>query len=170
MIEHMWGFIGNLANVVTIVGFGFTIWQLRELKSSVKKSEQAIREVLDDKEYEKLKHILEATENQLKEIGSLLNTVDKQGVNKKSIRERCVAVCDELNKCYISLPSGSGYDNIKKQFTEARNHMETFIEGDLKYKSEIKDARAFLENAMEGMKKAEDEFVKKKVQAATHRS
>lgn len=52
------------------------------IKEFSKKSEQAIREVLDDKEYEKLKHILEATENQLKEVSSLLITVDKQGVNQ----------------------------------------------------------------------------------------
>ena len=88
------------------------VWQLFALKNSVKKSEQAIREVLDDKEYEKLKHILEATENQLKEVSSLLITVDKQGVNQKSIRERCVNVCSELNKCYISLPSGDSYSNM----------------------------------------------------------
>lgn len=144
--------------------------QLRALKNSVKKSEQAIREVLDDKEYEKLKHILEATENQLKEVSSLLITVDKQGVNQKSIRERCVNVCSELNKCYISLPSGDSYSNIKNQFVEARNHMESFVDGELKSKSEMKEARAFLENAMEGIKKAEEEFAEKKVQAATHRN
>ena len=88
------------------------VWQLFALKNSVKKSEQAIREVLDDKEYEKLKHILEVTENQLKEVSSLLIKVDKQGVNQKSIRERCVNVCSELNKCYISLPSGDSYSNM----------------------------------------------------------
>ena len=98
----MWSAVGNLASIVTIVGFVITIWQLFALKKSVKKSEQAIREVLDDKEYEKLKHILEVTENQLKEVSSLLIKVDKQGVNQKSIRERCVNVCSELNKCYIS--------------------------------------------------------------------
>ena len=123
----MWSTIGNVASIVTIVGFAITIWQLFALKNSVKKSERAIREVLDDKEYEKLKHILEATENQLKEVSSLLITVDKQGVNQKSIRERCVNVCSELNKCYISLPSGESYSNIKNQFVEARNHMESFV-------------------------------------------
>lgn len=138
------------------------------IKKSVKKSEQAIREVLDDKEYEKLKNILEVTENQLKEVSSLLIKVDKQGVNQKSIRERCVNVCSELNKCYISLPSGDSYSNIKNQFLEARNYMESFIE--LNSKSEMKEARAFLENAMEGIKKAEEKFAEKKVQAATHRN
>ena len=159
----MWSAVGNLASIVTIVGFVITIWQLFALKKSVKKSEQAIREVLDDKEYEKLKHILEVTENQLKEVSSLLIKVDKQGVNQKSIRERCVNVCSELNKCYISLPSGDSYSNIKNQFLEARNYMESF-------KSEMKEARAFLENAMEGIKKAEEKFAEKKVQAATHRN
>ena len=134
----------------------------------MKKSEQAIREVLDDKEYEKLKRILEVTENQLKEVSSLLIKVDKQGVNQKSIRERCVNVCSELNKCYISLPSGDSYSNIKNQFLKARNYMESFIE--LNSKSEMKEARAFLENAMEGIKKAEEKFAEKKVQAATHRN
>ena len=74
----MWSAVGNLASIVTIVGFVITIWQLFALKKSVKKSEQAIREVLDDKEYEKLKRILEVTENQLKEVSSLLIKVDKQ--------------------------------------------------------------------------------------------
>lgn len=166
----MWSTVGNVASIVAIVGFAITIWQLFALKNSVKKSEQAIREVLDDKEYEKLKHILEATENQLKEVSSLLITVDKQGVNQKSIRERCVNVCSELNKCYISLPSGDSYSNIKNQFVEARNHMESFVDGELKSKSEMKEARAFLENAMEGIKKAEEEFAEKKVQAATRRN
>ena len=161
--------IGNVASIVTIVGFAITIWQLFALKNSVKKSKRAIREVLDDKEYEKLKHILEATENQLKEVSSLLITVDKQGVNQKSIRERCVNVCSELNKCYISLRSGESYSNIKNQFVEARNHMESFVDGELKSK-EMKEARAFLENAMEGIKKAEGEFAERKVQAATHRN
>ena len=160
----MWSAVGNLASIVTIVGFVITIWQLFALKKSVKKSEQAIREVLDDKEYEKLKHILEVTENQLKEVSSLLIKVDKQGVNQKSIRERCVNVCSELNKCYISLPSGDSYSNIKNQFLEARNYMESFIE------LNMKEARAFLENAMEGIKKAEEKFAEKKVQAATHRN
>ena len=164
----MWSAVGNLASIVTIVGFVITIWQLFALKKSVKKSEQAIREVLDEKEYEKLKHILEVTENQLKEVSSLLIKVDKQGVNQKSIRERCVNVCSELNKCYISLPSGDSYSNIKNQFLEARNYMESFIE--LNSKSEMKEARAFLENAMEGIKKAEEKFAEKKVQAATHRN
>ena len=164
----MWSTVGNVASIVTIIGFVITIWQLFALKKSVKKFEQAIREVLDDKEYEKLKHILEATENQLKEVSSLLITVDKQGVNQKSIRERCVNVCSELNKCYISLPSGDSYSNIKNQFLEARNYMESFIE--LNSKSEMKEARAFLENAMEGIKKAEEKFAEKKVQAATHRN
>lgn len=47
----MWSAVGNLASIVTIFGFVITIWQLFALKIS-KKSEQAIREVLDDKEYE----------------------------------------------------------------------------------------------------------------------
>lgn len=45
---------------------------------------------------------------------------------------------------------------------EARNHMESFVDGELKSKSEMKEARAFLENAMEGIKKAEEEFAEKK--------
>lgn len=138
----MWSAVGNLASIVTIFGFVITIWQLFALKKSVKKSEQAIREVLDDKEYEKLKHILEVTENQLNEVSSLLFKVDKQGVNQKAIRESCIKVCSELNKCYISLPSGDSYSNIKNQFLEARNYMESFIE--LNSKSEMKEARAFL--------------------------
>ena len=164
----MWSTVGNIASIVTIVGFAITILQLFALKNSIKKSEQAIREVLDDKEYEKLKHILEITENQLKEVSSLLIKIDKQGVTQKSIRERCVNVCNELNKCYISLPSGDSYSNIKSQFLDARNHMESFIE--INSKSEMKEARAFLENAMEGIKRAEEEFAEKKVQAATHRN
>ena len=48
--------------------------------------------------------------------------------------------------------------------------MESFVDGELKSKSEMKEARAFLENAMEGIKKAEEEFAEKKVQAATHRN
>lgn len=51
----MWSAVGNLASIVTIFGFVITIWQLFALKKSVKKSEQAIREVLDDKECEKTK-------------------------------------------------------------------------------------------------------------------
>ena len=47
----MWSTIGNVASIVTIVGFAITIWQLFALKNSVKKSERAIREVLDDKKY-----------------------------------------------------------------------------------------------------------------------
>ena len=47
----MWSTVGNVANIVTIIGFAITIWQLFALKNLVKKSEQAIREVLDDKEY-----------------------------------------------------------------------------------------------------------------------
>ena len=82
----MWSAVGNLASIVTIVGFVITIWQLFALKKSVKKSEQAIREVLDDKEYEKLKRILEVTENQLKEVSSLLIKVDKQGVKHRCTR------------------------------------------------------------------------------------
>ena len=46
--------------------------------------------------------------------------------------------------------------------------MDSFIE--LNSKSEMKEARAFLENAMEGIKKAEEKFAEKKVQAATHRN
>lgn len=75
-----------------------------------------------------------------------------------------------LISAYISLPSGESYSNIKNQFVEARNHMEFFVDGELKSKSEMKEARAFLENAMEGIKKAEEEFAEKKVQAATHRN
>ena len=50
MSKIMWSTVGNVANIVTIIGFAITIWQLFALKNSVKKSEQAIREVLDDKD------------------------------------------------------------------------------------------------------------------------
>ena len=43
MSKIMWSTVGNVASIVTIVGFAITIWQLFALKNSVKKSEQAIR-------------------------------------------------------------------------------------------------------------------------------
>ena len=121
---------------------------------------------MDAKEYNKIMERLDFIEFRQQLLFD--NDVDKQGVNQKAIRESCIKVCSELNKCYISLPSGDSYSNIKNQFLEARNYMESFIE--LNSKSEMKEARAFLENAMEGIKKAEEKFAEKKVQAATHRN
>ena len=64
----MWSTVGNVASIVTIVGFAITIWQLFALKNSVKNLNKPLREVLDDKEYEKLKHILEALKISLKKL------------------------------------------------------------------------------------------------------
>ena len=78
---------------------------------------EAIREVLDDKEYEKLKHILEVTENQLNEVSSLLFKVDKQGVNQKAIREHQIdmnAFLSKFHVCNLSMEQLSYCNNVQR--------------------------------------------------------
>lgn len=162
----MWKVLGNIASICSIVALPIALWQIYELKSKVEATERGIRSVLDIKEYEKLSQILNIVMNQYQELGGLLFQVNKKGKSVQTIIRKCQDINREINFCIVEIPPQ--HIEILNSLNKTVEHLEKFMESDMHSNTLLKDARDYLNNAMQGMKQEEKVFENKTVVIASH--
>lgn len=169
-LKIIWSAIEQFSVIVTIIGFGLTLWQIYSLKSSVKKSESAIREFLRDREYDEIKRTIEIVEGQCEKLNALVLSSCKTGINKNYLTTECQNILTKMNKCVMILPLKDDYIEAKEMFKEARKYLEGFLESDCKEQECLKEARTYFESIAGNLKNVENVFVEKKIQSTSHRN
>lgn len=131
------------------------IWQIFALKSKVESTEQGIRRVLEIKE-----------RAQYQEVSAMISQVNKKGNSNPSIVRRCQSINKELNKCVVEI--SPQYTDILESIKSAVKHIELFIESEMQNNSELKDARDYLNNAIQKIKQEDVRFESKTVSVISH--
>ena len=60
------------------------------------------------------------------------------------------------------------YNDILENFNKTMEHIESFVESDMKSNVELKEARDYLNNALQKVKKEQKLFESKEVHLASH--
>lgn len=160
----MWEIIGNISSVCSIIGFPLALWQIYGLKSRVEATEKGIRSVLDIKEHEKLGQIFGTLAAQYQQICDLISQVNKSGKSAPSIIKKCQTINKQIGTYYIELLSQ--YAGISMNLKRTMEHIEKYIESDMKGNDELKEARDYLNNALQQIKQEEKVFEDKTISMA----
>ena len=98
---------------------------------------------------------------QYQEISAIISQVNKKGNSNSSIVKKCQTINKELNKCIVDiLPQ---YNDILESIKSAVKHIESFIESDVLGNNELKEARDYLNNAIQKIKQEDIRFEDKTV-------
>ena len=162
----MWPVISNIASICSIIALPIAIWQIFTLKSKVESTENGIRRVLEIKEHEKIEQIFKVIGIQYQEISGMIPQVNKKGSSNSSITKKCQAINKELNKCVVEI--SPQYNNILESIKSAVKHIELFIESEMQSNSELKEARDYLNNAIQEIKQEDMRFGDKTVSIISH--
>ncbi len=163
----MWQIISNIASICSIIALPIAIWQILALKSKVESTEKGIRRVLEIKEHEKLEQILKIISIQYEEISGMILQVNKKGNSNPSTIKKCQSINKELNKCVVLIPPQ--HTDTLESIKSTVRHIELFIESEMQSNSELKNARDYLNNAMQKIKQ-EDILFEDKTVAVISRS
>lgn len=162
----MWDVIGNIASICSIIALPIAIWQIFTLKSRVEATEKGIRDVLDIKEYKEFEQWYIIVMKQYQEISELIYQVTQKGKSIQVIRKRCIEISKEISRCIAKIPSK--YSEVLICLESTVEHIENFVETDLESNAELKEARDYLNNAIQQMKQEKSEFERKTVALAAH--
>jgi len=161
-----WNVIGNIASICSIIALPIAIWQIFDLKSKVKRTEISIKKVLEIKEYQKLNALANIVSKQYTEISDLISSITKKGTSTQKVTEKSKEIKKEINRCVVEIPPQ--YTDILKSFKESIKHIEAFVESDKGSNSELKEARDYLNNAMQSLKRESKKFEDKTIDLASH--
>lgn len=159
----MWEVIGNIASVCSIIALPIAIWQIVDLKSKVENTEKGIRKVLDVKEHEKFGNLFKIIVEQYHKVSDLIPQVIKNG--KTYQEKKCIEINRSIGLCIVEL--SPQHADILNSLNFAIKHIERFIESTEESNSELKEARDYLNNAIQSMKKINKEFESKVVTMAS---
>lgn len=162
----MWQAISNIASVCSIIALPVTIWQIFALKSKVESTENGIRRVLEIKEHEKIEQIFKVVGTQYQELSSMISQVNKKGNSTSSIVKKCQTINKELNKCVIDI--SPQHNDVLESIKSAIRHVEVFIESEMQGNSELKEARDYLNNAIQKIKQEDMRFENKTISLISH--
>jgi len=95
-----------------------------------------------------------------------LTQVNKKGNSNSSIVKKCQTINKELNKCVVDI--SPQYNDILESIKSAVKHIELFIESDMQSNSELKEARDYLNNAIQKIKQEDMRFEDKTVSVISH--
>lgn len=162
----MWEVINNISSICSIIGLPIAIWQIYKLKTRVEATEKGIKQVLDIKEHEKINQIFEVLAKQYREVCDLVTQVNKTGKSTHSIEKKCREINKEINSCIVEMPPE--YTHILNSFKRSIEHIEKFTESDMQSNAELKEARDYLNNALQQMKREQKIFEDKAISMAAH--
>lgn len=162
----MWDVIANIASICSIIALPIAIWQIFDLKSKVKSTETGIRKVLEIKEYKKLDILGNIISVQYTSISDLLLNISKKGHSIQSTIKTCQNINKEINKCIVDMPSK--YDDISKICKDAVKYIEAYLESNKTTNDDLKEARDYLYNAMQSLKKESKKIEDINVDLASH--
>ena len=162
----MWSIISNIASICSIIALPIAVWQILELKSKVETTEKGIRRVLDIKEHEKFEHILKIVANQYQDVSELVSLANKKGKSTESITRKCQGINREINVCIVEI--SPHHKSILNSLRRAIEHIEKYLESNMQSIEELKEARDYLNNAMQEMKHENLAFESKAISMAAH--
>ncbi len=162
----MWEVITNIASICSIIALPIAIWQILDLKSKVKSTESGIKRVLEMKEHEKLDDLANIISIQYTAISDLILNVTKKGTSTQNVVKKCQDINKEINRCVVEIPPQ--YLDILKSFKAAIRHIEAFIESNKDNNSDLKDARDYLNNALQSLKRESKKFEEKTIDLVSH--
>ena len=96
----------------------------------------------------------------------MITQINKPGKTSKSSNEKCCAINREIGNCIVMIPPR--YNDILENFNKTMEHIESFVESDMKSNVELKEARDYLNNALQKVKKEQKLFESKEVHLASH--
>lgn len=99
----IWSVIGNIASVCSIVAIPFTLVQIISVKLSVKRSENAIQNILDLEKKKKAEEIQSILHDMQKKLSTLIIDFGKKGKSESSINKSCRSIIDSVNDCLYLL-------------------------------------------------------------------
>lgn len=164
----MWNLISNIASICSIIALPIAIWQILDLKSKIKITENGIKRVLEIKEHEKLDDLANIISAQYTAISTLIPIVAKKGTSTQTVIKKCQDINKEINLCVVEIPPQ--YTDILKSFKEVVKHIEAFIESNKDSNLELKEARDYLYNAMQSLKRESKKFEESTIDLASHYS
>ena len=162
----MWEVITNIASICSIIALPIAIWQILDLKSKVKSTENGIKRVLEIKEHEKLDDLANIISAQYTAISNLIPKVSQKGASTQNLSKKCQEINEEISRCIVEIPPQ--YTEILKSFKESIRHIESFVESNGSSNSELKEARDYLNNAMQSLKRESKKFEDKTIDLASH--
>lgn len=162
----MWEIISNISSICGILGLPLALWQIYSIKSKIESTERGIKSILDIKEHEELNRIFTILEKQYAELSDLITQVNKPGKSSKSSNEKCRVINREISNCVVMIPPK--HSDILEDFNKTMEHVERFVESDMKSNMELKEARDYLNNALQKVKKEQKLYESKEVYLASH--
>lgn len=165
MSGEIWIIVSNIASVCSIIALPIAIWQIFDLKTKVEATEEGIKTVLEIKEHDKLSEARNLVESQYTEICKLLSLTNKSGKNTQNIAKTCQSINGNISSCIVSIPPQ--YVEIMDSLKCAMENVEEYISTNPYNDMHLKDARDYLNNAMQELKLEEKNFDKKSIGIAT---
>lgn len=92
--------------------------------------------------------------------------VNKKGNSNSSIINKCQSINKELNNCVVDI--SPQYNDILENIKSAIKHIEVFIESEMQSNSELKEARDYLNNVIQKIKREDMYFKDKTVSIISH--
>lgn len=162
----MWNIITNIASLCSIIALPIALWQIFDLKSKVDATEKGIKSVLDIKEHEKLNQIFKIVVEQYKKIGGWTSQLYKAGKSKQTITKECQEIIRSINLCIVDIPPQ--FSEVLESFKRTIEHLEKYIESDMLSNSELKEARDYLNNAIQSLKREEKAYESRTISMVSH--
>ncbi len=150
MWTEFWTIVSNIASMCSIIALPIAIWQIFDLKTKVEATEEGIKTILEIKEHDKLNETRKLDESQYTEICGLLSLAGKSGKNNQNIVKTCQKINECISNCMVSIPPQ--YEEIMDSLKNAMENVEEYISSTPYDNTHLKDARDYLNNAMQGLK------------------
>lgn len=163
MINVIWPIVSIVANICSIIALPIAVWQIVALKRKVEHTERGIEAVLEIKEHDRLTEVRRLVETQYTEIYSLISLVGKSGKDDCDVMKKCRAINKNVTSCIVNIPPQ--YKEIMSSLKKTMENIEEYVS---KMEDKfLKDARDYLNNAMQGLKSEEKHFDKKSISLAS---
>lgn len=158
MIE-LWGIIGNIASICSIVGLPIALYQIAGIKSKTEKAEANLNRLLEIKENENLEQICTQIFNQQQELSLIQASIGKEGVKPKRQDDKCKSIINELNQCIFQIPAK--YEEATKSLEECITCLQDYLRNGTLDK--LQEASDYLYTILRGLKKAKEKNLNEQV-------
>lgn len=155
------GIIGSLAS---IIGLPVALVQLRDVKTKVQASQDAVNKMIDSLKYEKLATILQKLKKAQDQYVRIKGKIGERGQNEKSIRVSIDSIIVDLTHCDQDLPIG--FDAVENSIRETIQKLEALKESKEK-NNELREAETSFRTTISVMKSEIDKGNKNKLSAST---
>jgi len=163
-MSDIWGILGDISSICSIVGFPIALYQIAGIKSKEKETEAGINKLLEMKDDEKLEQILKSIFNQRKELSQVQASIGEEGIKPEKLDERCKNIINEINISIFQMPSR--YEEVIKSMEECVGCLQDYLGN--RNTDKMKEASAYLYSIIRGLKKSKERYMSKRVKEISH--